>query len=329
MKLSFGKTALGLGIILVTMFILVGCERPDPQESAVLTPTQTATPLPTAQTLPTQQPVQVYVVIAQPTGSAEQPVSADQNQIVVTVTPEVPGQITPEVVAVEPQLSEDPTPLPENYYLGWAWSDSLVEENNLTTVDLGGIILRDRPSQDGRTVGIVMGFANVVVVGDSRCGYDPVIVHAAYMLSRTTPPLEVLPPDPRPTELPPFYVTPLPRGIATTGWAYTDELTILGETAISGPLGVNLRSDPCYGATNLGFIPAGTDLIVLGLPSGNYTPVRVNNDTLQKPFDPLVVATVISDRVDIQDAVGFSNEATPTAETSPPVLASPSPTPAP
>jgi hypothetical protein len=57
-------------------------------------------------------------------------------------------------------------------------------------------------------------------------------------------------------------------------------------------LGVNLRSDPCWGATNLGFIPAGSDLIILGLPRDDYTPVRVNNDVLQIPFDNLIIATI-------------------------------------
>jgi len=304
MNFSLKKLALTCGFIMLMIVVLAGCERPDPQEAAVLTPTQTVPPPPTSLPLPTQAPVQVYVVIAQPTGSAQQPVSAGQNQVIVTVTPVAPEADAPEVAVVEPQVTPQPTALPENYYLGWAWSDSLVEQNNLTTVDVGGIILRDRPSLDGRAVGIVMGFANVVVVGEARCGYDPVIVHAAYMLSRTTPPLEVMPPDPKPTELPPFYPTAIPRGNTSTGWAYTDELTILGETAISGPLGVNLRSDPCWGGTNLGFIPAGTDLIVLGLPNGDYTPVRVNNDALQVPFDPLFIATLSADFVGNQNPFG-------------------------
>lgn len=276
------------GIIILAAAILAGCERPDPQEPAALVPTLPPLPPPTAVPLPTQPPVQVYVVIAQPTARAEQPVAGGQSVQVVTATPVMVVQATAIPPTATAEAGVAATPLPENYFLGWAWSDSLIESYNLVTVDVGGIILRDRPSQDGRTVGIVMGFADVFVVGQERCGYSPVIVHATNMLSRTTPHLEVLPPEPAPTDLPPFFSTPIPQGVTTTGWAYTDELTILGQTAISGPLGVNLRSDPCWGAPNLGFIPAGSDLIVLGLPRDDYTPVRVNNDVLQIPFDPFV-----------------------------------------
>ena len=280
------------GIIFLAVAILAGCERPDPQEVAVLVPTLPPPPPPTAVPLPTQPPVQVYVVIAQPTVRAEQPVVDGQLVQVVTATPVMIVQTTAMPPSPTAQPNVAATALPDNYFLGWAWSDSLVESNNRVTVDMGGIILRDRPSQNGRTVGLVMGFADVFVVGKGRCGYSPVIVHATNMLSRTTPHLEVLPPEPAPTEFPPFFPTPVPRGISTTGWAFTDELTILGQTAISGPLGVNLRSDPCWGATNLGFIPAGSDLIVLGLPNDDYTPVRINNDVLQIPFDNLIIAPI-------------------------------------
>jgi len=280
------------GIIFLATAVLAGCERPDPQEAAVLLPTLPPPPPPTAVPLPTQPPVQVYVVIAQPTAKAEQLVSDGQLVQVVTATPLMAAEATGIPPSPTAEGTAVATALPDNYFLGWAWSDSLIESNNLVTVDMGGIILRDRPSQEGRTVGIVMGFANVFVVGQGRCGYSPVIVHAINMLSRTTPQLEVLPSEPVPTELPPFFETPAPLGISTSGWAFTDELTILGQTAISGPLGVNLRSDPCWGATNLGFIPAGSDLIVLGLPRDDYTPVRVNNDVLQIPHDNLIIATI-------------------------------------
>ncbi len=272
--------------------ILAGCERPDPQEAVALVPTLPPPPPPTAVPLATQPPVQVYVVIAQPTVRAEQPVADGQLVQVITATPVMEVQQTAVPPTPVAEVSAAATPLPENYFLGWAWSDSLIENSHIVNVDMGGIILRDRPSQDGRVVGIVMGFADVFVVGRERCGYSPIIVHATNMLSRTTPHLEVLAPEPAPTDLPPFFSTSVPQGLTTTGWAFTDELTILGQTAISGPLGVNLRADPCWAAPNLGFIPAGSDLIVLGLPRDDYTPVRVNNDVLQIPFDPLVSATI-------------------------------------
>ena len=288
-KKQYFKSALTFGAIIAAIVLLAGCERPDPEETTTVLPTQTPLPVNTPIPQPTQAPVQVYVVIAQPTRDPNQTMAENQAPIVVTATPEIEEAEPTREIVVESQVSPEATPLPEGYFLGWAWSESLVAVNNLVTVDQGGIILRDRPSQDGRSVAIVMGFADVVIVGAEKCGYEPVIVHEINMLSRTTPQLEVQSPEPRPTELPPFFPTPVPQGDTTSGWAYTDELTILGQTAISGPLGVNLRADPCYGGKNLGFIPAGTDLIVLGLPNGEYTPVRVENSAIQAPYNPLVL----------------------------------------
>lgn len=279
-RVSFQRTILLGGLIIATLVLLAACERPDPQDTAVSAPTLTPTIAPSPTIEATQAPVQVYVVVVQPTPEATR-VAA--NNIAVMAPTITTAQLD---LQQAPALTPEPTALPDNFFLGWAWNDSLIAEDSRVTVDEIGIILRDRPAQSGQQVGIVIGFAEVIPVGRDRCGYTPVLVHAGNLLTRTTPHPEIWPPDPLPTEPPPFAPTPFPVGNATAGWAYTDALTVLGETAITGPLGINLRIDPCRGANNLGFIPAGSNIIVVGPSNEQYTPVRVSNDVLQVPVAP-------------------------------------------
>ncbi len=274
---GFVIASLALSYVLA-LGLLVGCERPDPKDAVVDAPTQTPTPLPTTSPLPTQAPIQVYVVVVQPTPDDTAP--NIQNLPVAAAT-----QILATALPPTPALTVEPTRLPQNYFQGWAWTDSLVEDNEQVRSSTGGLTLHDRPAEEGQVVGVVIGLTEVFIVGQEQCGYTPIMVHAANMINRTTPHPEILPPEPLPTEASPFAPTPIPTGNATAGWAYTDELTILGETAIAGALGINLRSGPCRAGTNLGFVPAGSNMIVSGPSSGEYTPVRVNNDVLQLPFN--------------------------------------------
>ncbi len=307
------------GLLLLAWALLTGCERPDPQEAITLSPTVAATALPTATTGPTQAPVQVYVVVVQPTAAASPPPPPQLQIAASTATP------APQMPTATPPGTLAPTVVPEGYYRGWAWSDSLEAAGEQAAVDQYGLLLRDRPSRDGREVGLVVGFANLVVVGQSRCGYTPVLVHEYSLLSRTSPHPEIATSQPLPTEAPPFAPTPFPdRSNVISGYAYTDELTILGETAISGPLGVNLRGDPCAGATNLGFIPAGSNMVVTGWPNGDYTPVRLNKDVVQAPLDLLARPLIVAD--DLLGGVA-PGVLVATPQTSPPLTATPSLTP--
>ena len=325
-----------LGVIVVLASIsLVACERPDPQDIVVQLPTLMPTAMPTPTVQPTQPPIQVYVVVVQPTPDGSQPSASNLPAIAPTVAPAAL------ISSPTPVMTPEPTSLPPNYFQGWAMKDSLFVEDGRVKVDQVGIILRDRPSSDGEQVGVVIGYSEIFVVGRERCGYAPIMVYAGNMLSRTTPHLEVFPSEPLPTEASPFAPTPFAAGNATSGWAFTDELTLLGETAISGPVGINLRSDPCRAATNLGFMPAGSNMIIIGPSSSEYTPVRVSNDVLQLPFDfsaigldgiddalssrsqdPLPLATPTTSTEDVPE-----NSPTPVPSITAPPKPSPSPTP--
>lgn len=274
------KSISWFGVVLISLGLLLGCERPDPNFSDNQMPAETATPLPSPTALPTQSTVQVYVVVVTATPNPSQPAKSYRPVSVAVNKQKV-------ALASTKSLAKpiEPTPLPPDYLQGWAWSESLKDDRGQVKVGVSGLTLRDRPSQDGRIVGVVFGLVYVSVVGRDQCGYTPILVHEDDMITKTTPNPEILPPEPLPTEPPLFTPIPVPTARFTNGWAYTDELTLLGQTAISGPLGINLRSDPCLAATNLGFIPAGTDMIVSGPPGVEYTAVQVSNDLLQPPFD--------------------------------------------
>jgi hypothetical protein len=173
----------------------------------------------------------------------------------------------------------------ENYYLGWARSGALTVFRNHIFAGVTGLTLLDKPADEGESVGLVIGLSDLIVAGRSRCGFTPVLVHATNMMDIVTPRPVIEAPIPlgvlnTPTPLGRLY----PEG-TTTGWAYTSEMLVIGQNAIAGPLGLNLREEPCLGAKNLGFIPSAADLVVTGRPVGEYTPVLVKNDVLQLPFD--------------------------------------------
>jgi hypothetical protein len=68
------------------------------------------------------------------------------------------------------------------------------------------------------------------------------------------------------------------------GWAFTQNLTISGTSAISGKYGTNLRSKPSRIAQNIGLLKEGATAVVAGVGKGEYTPVLARQDDVsQKP----------------------------------------------
>jgi hypothetical protein len=273
-----------VALAIIAAFLLVACERPDPYTVAaaapVLVPTDVMSPEPTA----TSAPVQVNVTILMPTT-----IAAGQNPLqilpesvqVVVVTP------TPEATeaAALSQTTIEPTPYPANFYMGWAWSDGLViKDNDNVFVSSKGAHLRDRPAPDGKRIGLVVGFAEVFVVGQSYCGYTPVMAHQGNMLTMTTPRPDVVQPASMTEQQPASPLFAVQQG-TTSGWAHIGSLVIMDESSVTpGQFGINLRQEPCKYAINLGFVPADGLMTITGPPSGDYIPVRVNNDVIQFPL---------------------------------------------
>jgi hypothetical protein len=202
-----------------------------------------------------------------------------------------PSSVQIVVVSPTPELEESqiieppaptPTPYPSNYYLGWAWSEGLkFRDDERVFVSNNGAALRDRPSLEGKRIGLVVGLAEVIIAGQSYCGYTPVLTHKGNMLSMTSPRPEILEPEIHSEQ--PDFPAPLfavEEG-TTSGWAYVGAVKITEDVAVPGGFGINLRQDPCRYAPNLGLVYADGPMIITGPQSGDYIPVRVANDVIQ------------------------------------------------
>lgn len=236
-------------------------------------------------------PFQIVVIVVTPTPDEQQLMELNQVASVPTLAP---------VTAVlQPTVTLQPTPIAAqsgvaridrpNHHLGWAWSEQLIFDEDRDVVVVSGLSLYDKPAKDARRIGLVMGLADVTVAGRSYCDYTPILVYEDYLLSVVLPKPDIVEPEPlaasvSATATPPGQVSAALLN-TTVGWVVSDRLTITGEAAISGQFSLNLRADPCRSAENLGLVPAGAPMFVIGAPQGEYTLVRVNNDLLMPPFE--------------------------------------------
>ena len=170
---------------------------------------------------------------------------------------------------------ENPQPKPPQTAAtidGWGFADYLTVIGDQAIVGEYGINLRAQPDRNATNIGLVNGRSTITVRGDQVGEYLPVQVQRSDMRE----PLN-LPDLPPPDEKPIHDTTP--------GWGFSTQLTVAGDTAVIGTYGINLRDKPNRIAANIGFVPAGTEVIVTGPAVGEYTPIRVDDDILQPPFD--------------------------------------------
>jgi hypothetical protein len=271
-------------LCLLAVIGLVACERPDPDPVSAapleILPTGPISPDPTQ----TPVPIQVIVTIIMPTIPEGSQLFPSSVQIVV-VTP-TPGLEEPAIM--EPR-TRTPTPYPSNYYLGWTWSEGLVvTDNEKVSVSVNGASFWNRPSPEGKRVGLAVGLSEVIIAGPSYCGYTPVLTHKSNMLSMTSPRPEIFEPESYSNQ--PDLPGPLlavEEG-TTSGWAYIGAVKITEDVAVPGGFGINLRQDPCRYAPSLGFVYADGPMTITGLQSGEYIPVRVANDVIQLALDGIL-----------------------------------------
>ncbi|MCB8985505.1 MAG: peptidoglycan DD-metalloendopeptidase family protein [Ardenticatenaceae bacterium] len=183
---------------------------------------------------------------------------------------------------VPPIISPAPTPPPGSLVTGWAWTQNLVIDGRTAVSGRFGTNLRAKPAVTGTRLGTLREGAQAAIIGKARGEYTPVQANKADIseLPATLPPIEQPEPLPDAPPSPP----PAPAPDTTPGWAFTSQIVISGQTAVAGPYGINLRSEPRRNAENKGFVPANSPMIVTGPPQGEYTPVRVDDAILQPPF---------------------------------------------
>ena len=219
---------------------------------------------------------------------------------IIIVTGAVQGEYTPVKVpnaamgmtAPTPQPTAPPPATTQGTVDGWAFSAYLTRSGNLGTVGQYGINLRAQPNRGGANIGLVRGGETVTVLGNASGEYHPVRVRledfqgavntAVAPTLGTTAPSQPAPP-----------VTPAQQPVhdTTPGWAFTTQISVSGSTATAGQYGINLRAQPRRDGENIGFVPANEKMIVTGSPQGEYTPVRVDDEDIQRPFTPTVSRT--------------------------------------
>ena len=172
---------------------------------------------------------------------------------------------------------------PTTTYLGWAWTPYLTITGTKAVAGRFGINLRNEANRTSNNIGLLKGGAEAQVVGQSRGEYTPVLAEKDDVLNIPDIIPTIEQPDPLPGDVTPSEPEQ-PIHDTTPGWAFSTQITVSGNTAVAGPYGINLRDNPQRSATNIGFVPANTTIIVTGPPQGEYTPVRVDDTIIQPPF---------------------------------------------
>jgi hypothetical protein len=174
--------------------------------------------------------------------------------------------------------------------LGWAFTQNLTVSGNQAISGRYGTNLRNAPSRSAQNIGLFQEGATASVVGLAKGEYTPILANRNDVSEIPA----IIPAVEQPTPLPSGAAAtvpepPKPIHDTTPGWAFTGQISISGGMATAGQFGINLRDSPRRDGQNIGFIPADTSMIVTGLPQGEYTPVRVDDDKLQEPFSPSTV----------------------------------------
>jgi hypothetical protein len=187
----------------------------------------------------------------------------------------VPEDITP------PKPAPDPAP-DANTLLGWAFTQNLTRNDKQLISGRFGTNLRSNPTRQGKKVALFPEGAIGTLAGKTKGEYTPVRVARLQLreIPASLPPVEQ--PEPLPGDKEP--APPLPIHDTTPGWAFTAAIEQAGGMATSGKFGINLRDAPRRDAKNIGFIPGNQSMLVTGPAQGEYTPVRIDDALLEKPF---------------------------------------------
>lgn len=186
-----------------------------------------------------------------------------------------PVQVPSAALTNAPTPQPEPTPGPDDgadTIAGWAFANYLTRSGDAAVVGQYGINLRAAPARVATNIGLVSGGSTVKITGAQNGEYLPVRVRRQDFSGPINIPAEVAPPEPE--EEP-------STDDAILGWAFTQNLTVNGRQAISGRFGTNLRAAPSRTGQKVALFPEGAVGIIVGQPSGEYTPVRVSRGRLQ------------------------------------------------
>lgn len=151
------------------------------------------------------------------------------------------------------------------YFEGWILHDSLFEYGELAQVNSGGATLYIEADQH-----YYLPAGTMVVVVSKRAPYAKIRVTKAAIGVEDSASIT---PSPEP---PPIMAT-------VDGWAWKRYLVTVGNQAVVGSHGVNVRAGPERSAPNVGMVKAGSTVSLLGPASGQFRPVRVRRNDFIEP----------------------------------------------
>jgi hypothetical protein len=175
--------------------------------------------------------------------------------------------------------------LPKGILLGWVQTQFLQVDGAYASTRHRGVQMLSKPERTAQYVGTIKGDATITIAGFERKEHLPVLAHRE-MLFNVPPIAPTVELPERPSDsLPPVLPPPVPIHGTTPGWVLASEITVHDDDGVVGSQGLNLRADPRRNAEVVGFVPAMTQLLVMGLPLGEFTPVRVSDTLLQPPVE--------------------------------------------
>jgi hypothetical protein len=187
-----------------------------------------------------------------------------------------------------PELPEEAlADLPEDVLLGWVQSSFLRREDGYAITGHRGVALRSQPQPQSEAVGMVKGDATVTVAGRDAEGFTPVLVNNQMMFDLARPRPEVQFPEPFADDSLPVMPPPVPVHSTTPGWVLTIDVAINGDEGTAESQGVMLYDAPNRNAKVTGHVPAGSKVLVMGLPYGEFVPIRADEKLVQTaPAEP-------------------------------------------
>ena len=188
---------------------------------------------------------------------------------------------------IEPVALSEPPPEPGAApgigLQGWVLHRYLEVRDRLAIVSRFGVNLRSEPSTNGVNIALVKSEATVRIIGKTTGDYLPIMVSREDVLNLIDPLPAVQEPESLPASGGPILPAPAPLHDTTPGWIHKANLHAEGESGTVGDEGATLRNAPRRNADEIGFVPAGSLVIVAGVPVGEYQPVRVDDHLLRDP----------------------------------------------
>lgn len=148
------------------------------------------------------------------------------------------------------------------YTEGFAFTGALLKIGDLAQATAGGVSLRQQPQRGATRIAVIPEGTITIVNGPVQGEYTPVLV--ASVAIGVAPTTQTKPADP-----------PAETMAIVDGWAFSTGITVMGNQALAGDFGINLRATPSRNGALIGLVKGGSTMQISGSNSGEYTPVSV------------------------------------------------------